>query len=140
MTAGFPFPYTVADALAWIDRCNRVPEPTNYAILSSNDIVGGCGYDFGSGERWQSAEIGYWLGVSYWGRGLATAAFRALTARALETPHLLRLQATIYSPNAASARVAEKCGYVREAVLRNAISKDGEIFHAFIYALVRDPI
>lgn len=50
---------------------------------------------------------------------------------------LLRLQATIYAPNAASARVAEKCGYLKEAVLRKAIAKDGEIYDAMIYAKVR---
>lgn len=49
---------------------------------------------------------------------------------------LRRLQATIYAPNVASARVAEKCGYTREGVLRKAVAKDGRIWDALIYAII----
>jgi RimJ/RimL family protein N-acetyltransferase len=137
MTARFPYPYTIEDAKWWIAHCSEPAEPTNFAIVVDGEIAGGCGYEFGELERAQSAEIGYWLSPAYWGKGIATAAFGGLTARAFETPELRRLQATIYSPNTASARVAQKCGYVREAVLRNAISKNGEIYDALIYAKVR---
>lgn len=137
MTARFPYPYTVDDARWWIAHCGEAAEPTNFAILVEGEIAGGCGYEFGEYERSQSAEIGYWLSPPYWGKGVATAAFSGLTAHAFKTPRLRRLQATIYSPNAASARVAEKCGYVREAVLREAIVKNGEVYDALIYAKLR---
>jgi len=137
MTARFPYPYTLEDARWWISRCNESGQPTNYAILVDGKIVGGCGYEVGQFEWAHSAEIGYWLSPRYWGQGIATAAFACLTDHAFQTPAILRLQATIHSPNGASARVAEKCGYIREAILRNAISKDGEIYDALIYAKVR---
>jgi RimJ/RimL family protein N-acetyltransferase len=137
MTARFQFPYTLEDAHWWIGR-NSADDATNFAILVDGEIAGGCGYEIGEYERSRSAEIGYWLSPPYWRRGIATAAFAALTAYAFEQhDDLLRLQATIYSPNGASARVAEKCGYVREGVLRKAIAKDGDVYDAMIYAKVR---
>lgn len=137
MTDRFPYPYTIEDARWWIGHCSEPAQPTNFAIVVQDEIAGGCGYEFGEFERSHSAEIGYWLSPPYWGKGLATAAFSGLTAHAFESPHLRRLQATIYSPNAASARVAEKCGYTREAVLRDAIAKNGEVYDALIYARLR---
>lgn len=137
MTARFPYPYTLEDAREWISRCNESGQPTNYSILVDGELAGGCGYEVGQLEWARSAEIGYWLSPRYWGKGIATAAFGRLTDHALRTPQILRLQATIHSPNRASARVAEKCGYIREAVLHNAISKDGAVYDALIYAKLR---
>lgn len=136
MTARFPYPYTLDDAKWWIGR-NTGDDATNFAILADGVIIGGCGYEVGEYERACGAEIGYWLGRAYWGRGIATAVLKHLSAYAFERHELRRLQATIYAPNAASARVAEKCGYTREGILRKAIAKDGEVWDAMIYALVR---
>jgi [ribosomal protein S5]-alanine N-acetyltransferase len=137
MTARFPYPYTLEDAKSWVAHSGEPAQPTNFAIVVAGEIAGGCGYEFGELEYSHSAEIGYWLGFDYWGKGIAAAALGVLTAHAFAVPNLRRLQATIYSPNLASARVAEKCGYVREAILHNAISKNAEIYDALIYAKVR---
>src|SRR5581483_1624280 len=57
------------------------------------------------------AELGYWLGVSYWGRGLATEAVRAVIDHAFgELDHEV-LQAGARVSNPASRRVLEKCGF-----------------------------
>ena len=136
MTAQFPHPYTHADARAWIEK-SLGDDATNFALVVDGVVAGGCGYELGEYERSQSAEIGYWLGTAYWGRGIASAALHRLTEYAFEKHGLLRLQATIYAPNAASARVAEKCGYVREGLLKKAVAKDGGPFDVFLYAKVR---
>jgi RimJ/RimL family protein N-acetyltransferase len=136
MTARFPYPYTLDDAKWWIGE-NAGEDATNFAIVVDRRIVGGCGYAIGEYERACGAEIGYWLSPAYWGRGIATAVLKHLTEYAFARHNVRRLQATIYSPNAASARVAEKCGYTREGVLRNAIVKDGRLWDAMIYAIVR---
>ena len=85
-----------------------------------------------------SAEVGYWLGHEFWGRGIATIAVRLLTRHAFEVrPELRRLYATPFANNAGSARVLEKAGYVREAVLRHSVVKDGVVLDQFIYACLR---
>lgn len=83
------------------------------------------------------ADAGYLLNPAYWGRGIATAAVKTLTDLAYSGTNLHRVQATIYSPNFASARVAKKSGYTREACLRDALSKNREIYDAPIYARLR---
>jgi [ribosomal protein S5]-alanine N-acetyltransferase len=140
MTARFPYPYTVEAARSWIEQCNKSQAPTHFAIVVENQVAGGCGYDILPFERCAGAELGYWLNPAYWGRGIATAAFMALTDLAFSTTEVHRVQATIYSPNLASARVAEKCGYIREARLKDAVLKNGEIYDALIYARFRRDI
>jgi [ribosomal protein S5]-alanine N-acetyltransferase len=136
MTDRFPYPYTVDDAKWWIGE-NGGPRPTNFAIFVNGEIVGGAGFAIGEYERRYSAEIGYWLGEAYWGRGYASAALRTLTEYAFATYGLRRLAAIVYAPNDASARVLEKCGYVREAVMRNAVVKRGNLYDVLLYAMVR---
>jgi RimJ/RimL family protein N-acetyltransferase len=82
-------------------------------------------------------EIGYWLGQSYWNRGIATEALVAVTAYAFETFDINRIWAGVFAWNPASARVLEKAGYVLEGRLRNAITKDGETTDELIYSTVR---
>ena len=84
----------------------------------------------------RSAEIGYWLGEEYWGRGIVTAALKGLTAYAVETLGICRVFALPFTDNPASCRVLEKAGYVREAVLRRSAVKDGEIKDQALYAFV----
>ena len=72
-----------------------------------------CGTDV---ER-VSAEIGYWLGEPFWGRGIATEALVALTDHAIATHGLTRVFAVPFAWNTASCRVLEKAGYVLEGAV-----------------------
>ena len=81
-----------------------------------------------------SAEIGYWLGESVWGRGIATEALTALTAETFKRFEITRLYALPFADHAASVRVLEKAGYVREGHLRQSAIKDGKIRDQLLYA------
>ena len=67
----------------------------------------------------RSAELGYVVLPASRGRGVATEALRLLTAWAFSELGALRLELLIGVGNHASKRVAERCGYVREGVLRS---------------------
>ena len=84
-----------------------------------------------------SAEIGYWLGEPFWGRGIATEALSAVTRYALEHHHLTRIFALPFAANRASCRVLEKAGYVLEATLRRSAIKDGAVLDQCQYAFYR---
>jgi RimJ/RimL family protein N-acetyltransferase len=72
---------------------------------------------------------------------IATVAVRLVTGHAFEVnPELRRLYAMPYARNAASARVLEKAGCRREATLRQAVIKDGEVLDQWIYAMLRDEL
>ena len=67
-----------------------------------------------------------------------TGAVRALVPVAFETFDIVRLEAGIFSANTASMRVLESCGFHREAVHRNAITKNGVLMDEVVYARFRD--
>jgi RimJ/RimL family protein N-acetyltransferase len=138
LTDRFPHPYTDEAAVEWLAR-NRAEEgpPHNLAIVVDGEACGGAGLEPRSDLARRTAEVGYWLGVAFWGRGLATAALRLLTAYAFERFDFARLEASVLAWNPASGRVLEKAGYAREARLRQAAFKDGELVDTFLYARLR---
>ncbi len=69
------------------------------------------------------AELGYWIGVPYWGRGYATEAGRALLELGFGRMSLNRIQATYITRNPASGRVMQKLGMRPEGVLRQHVRK-----------------
>ena len=121
MNHRFPSPYTRADADAWIRVQLDGPQVRNWAIEVDGALAGGIGLTSGAFEHAGNLAIGYWVGKRFWGRGVASDALRALTAHAVATLRPRRLWANVMAANAPSARVLEKAGYVREAVLARAI-------------------
>ena len=134
----FPFPYTLADAEQWLERTLRQSPETNFAMASPTEVIGGIGLTFGEDVYRRSAEIGYWLGEPFWGRGIATAALRAVTDYAFAQHDLVRVHAAVYEWNPASARVLEKAGYVLEGRLRKSVTKDGQTIDGLLYARIRE--
>ena len=128
----FPFPYTAADAEEWIGLTAGKTPTQHFAIVVDGSGVGGIAAEPGEGERRRSAEVGYWLGEPFWGRGIATEALRAVTDYAFATFDVIRLEAGVFGWNPASARVLEKVGYTLEAVV-----KDGRVGDRLLYALLR---
>jgi RimJ/RimL family protein N-acetyltransferase len=134
----FPHPYGIEDARRFIAKARGMSPQTFFAIEAAGRVAGGIGYTGHSDVERIGAEVGYWLGHEFWGQGIATAALRLLTAHAFEAnPELRRLWAVPYATNAASARVLEKAGYVREGTLRRSAIKDGQILDQWMYAIVR---
>ncbi len=136
----FPHPYTRADAERWIAFAQRQEPQTHFAIEVDGEAVGGIGLEPGSDIERCSAEIGYWLGETFWGRGIITAAVRAVTCYGFETLGLTRIFAVPFANSSASIRVLEKCGYVREGVMRRSAIKEGVVLDQLLYARTdRDP-
>lgn len=84
------------------------------------------------------AELGYWLGVPYWGRGYMSEAARRVTAFGFAVLGLHRIQATCLPGNPASARVLEHVGMRGEGLLRGYVRKDGRYDDLLMYAILRD--
>jgi RimJ/RimL family protein N-acetyltransferase len=133
----FPHPYTIADARQWIQIANPSPPITNFAIIVEGAAVGGIGVVLKDDVFRRSAEIGYWLGEEFWGRGIVTEAVREVTEYAFTTFDLCRIYAGVFEWNPASMRVLEKAGYEFECRMRKSVTKDGETVDEFIYAVVR---
>jgi RimJ/RimL family protein N-acetyltransferase len=105
-TARIPHPYGIADAEEWIGAVNAQSAET-YLITIGGETVGTCGLDIRGGVP----EIGYWLGVPFWGCGYATEAARAVIDHAFGDLGHEVLTAGARISNPASRRVLEKCGF-----------------------------
>jgi RimJ/RimL family protein N-acetyltransferase len=134
----FPSPYTARDAAAFIQRARNTRPETSFAIVVDDKAAGGVGFMLNQDIERVSAEIGYWLGESLWGRGISTEAVRAVTAYAIEQHGLTRVYAVPFTHNVASCRVLEKAGYVREGQMRRSAIKDGVVYDQYLYGFTRD--
>ncbi len=99
--------------------------------------VGSIGAVLGEDVERCSAEVGYWLGERYWGRGIATRALVGFTGYAFATYEVERLFAVPLAANTASCRVLEKAGYWLEGRMRRSAVKDGVVQVQLLYAIVR---
>ncbi|MXW35086.1 MAG: GNAT family N-acetyltransferase [Chloroflexi bacterium] len=138
MRDAFPFPYALDDAREWLKRAMRASPESNFAIASPTEVIGGNGLTFRGDVHRRTAEVGYWLGEPFWGRGIATAALQAVTEYAFAHHDLVRIDAAVFEWNPASARVLEKAGYVFEGRLRESVTKEGQTIDQLLYARIRE--
>ncbi len=133
----FPYPYDEKAADDWLMLVTAENPQTNFAITANDAVVGGIGFDTPGDIFRRSAEIGYWLGEEYWGRGIMTEAVRAVTDFAFTNFDICRVYAGVFANNPASVRVLEKAGYQFEGRLRKSITKFGQTIDQLVFAVVR---
>ena len=134
LTSKFPYPYQTEDAIWWVNSGSKIGN--HKAIDIDGECVGGIGFINGEGEHIYTAQIGYWLGESHWGKGIATKALSIMTEKALTRNNIARLEASVFSPNKASMRVLEKCGYRLEGIKVKAVYKNSTFMDEFIFAKI----
>jgi RimJ/RimL family protein N-acetyltransferase len=136
-------PYTEADARGYFveqDLARRRGEKLELALTEPGDarpVRGGCSlYDveLDAGR----ARVGYWLAPEGRGRGVATHAVRLLSGWAFAELALFRLELTCGPDNGASQRVAERCGFTREGVLRSHTPFKDARRDTVVFSLLRD--
>ena len=136
MTHTFPHPYTSDDADLWLRIAEDPGRSIQLAIEVEGRAAGGIGAIAGEGIFCNTAQFGYWLGESYWGRGIASAAAQVLAERIGRERLFARLEAQVFEWNPPSMRVLEKAGFSRDALLRRAATKDGRLIDTVLYARV----
>ena len=134
-------PYTEADArsdLAGQEAARLRGEVLNFALSEPGDqaaVLGGCSlHDVRLGQG--CAAIGYWLAPAARGRGVATHAVRLLARWAFAELGLARLELTCGPGNEASQRVAGRCGFAREGLLRSHVPFKGARRDSLLYSLL----
>ena len=134
----FPHPYSEADAAGHIERCLTQEPQTNFAIAVDDVAVGAIGYIPGDDINRVRAEVGYWVGAPWRGKGLATEALRGFVDWLWRSTALQHLTAAVFTYNPESARVLEKAGFEQTHLARKCAIKDGELRDEWNYALVRE--
>lgn len=137
---GLPFPYTEQDGIEFISAMLTADENETFAFAITVDekVVGSVGVFRQGNIHRRTAELGYYIGEEYWGKGLMTQAVKQTCAYVFEHSDILRIFAEPFSYNLASCRVLEKVGFQYEGILRSNAVKNGKVLDMRMYALVRE--
>ncbi len=132
-----PYPYTMSDARNWISYCQYITPATNFAIEVDGKAVGAVGFELKEDIYEKNAEVGYWLGEEYWGKGIATQALNFIIEYIIKNFDIHRIYACVFIHNLASRRVLDKAGFSLEAVHKEAVYKEGKYEDECIYTLLK---
>ncbi|MCI8387841.1 MAG: GNAT family N-acetyltransferase [Clostridiales bacterium] len=137
---GIPYPYTAADAEEFISAMLAADKTDTFAfaITADDKVIGSVGIFRGQNIHSQTAELGYYIGESYWGNGYTTSAVKQACRYVFENTDIIRIYAEPFAYNTASCRVLEKAGFQFEGVLRSNAVKNGEILDMKMYALIKN--
>lgn len=141
-TLNIPHPYTLENAREWISHHmdkfqSRVSIEFAITLKNSHELIGAIGIS-SICEEHEKAEIGYWIGKKYWGKGYCTEAARRILQFCFEQLKLNRVYAIHFSSNPASGKIMQKIGMKMDGVLRKNIKKWGEFIDTPIYSILRD--
>lgn len=134
---GLPFPYTEEDADFFINVVLEKAYQQDFAIEIDGMAAGSVGIIPGHDVERLNAEIGFWLGEQFWGRGVMSEAVSLISRYIFENTDMIRLFASVYEYNTASMRVLEKAGFTKIAVFHKAAIKNGKILDLHYYELVK---
>ena len=134
----FPSPYTLEDAESWVRHAARALPATDFCIGVDGAAAGAIGLVLRDDVDRVSAELGFWLGEPFWGRGIMSDAVAAFVPWAFDRFGLSRIYAQVFAFNPASARVLEKAGFALEATLRRSAVKQDVITDQWQFARIRE--
>lgn len=101
------------------------------------NVIGVCAFYRVSWEH-MNAELVYWLGKQYWGKGYMTEAVRRMLAFGFVELGFERIYAGCFTRNLASRHVLEKVGFKYEGIARHEFKKGDDFLDVFHFGLTRD--
>ncbi len=134
---GFPHPYSLKDAEIFIDNCIKTRPQAVFAILFKEELCGSIGLFKKEDVYRKSAEIGYWIGEPYRGRGIGGDAVKKIVEFGFADLDINRIFTGVYDYNIASQKVLLKNGFKKEAVFENAVYKNGKFVNEIRFSLLR---
>jgi ribosomal-protein-alanine N-acetyltransferase len=135
-TLRIPHPYTEQDGRQFLKLTKEFGRVWLAVTLRGDGRqIGGVGLIFDDQHR--HAELGYWLGVPYWGEGYATEAGKEMLRYGFEDLHLHRIFASHFKHNPASGRVLRKLGMRYEGCQREHLKKWDRFIDSELYGILR---
>ena len=137
---GLPYPYTQKDAEEYISSMLSADKEKTFAFAITADgrVVGSIGIFRCDNIHFRTAEMGYYIGEPYWGKGMGTGAVRQACDYVFSNTDIIRIFAEPFSHNTASCRVLEKAGFAFEGLLRSNAVKNGRVIDMKMYSLIKE--
>jgi [ribosomal protein S5]-alanine N-acetyltransferase len=129
----FPHPYTISAAEDWIALCIKQTPTEHFCIEGDGRVCGGIGFIPGSDVEKKSAEIGYFVGEDFWGKGIATKAIALLVKYLAANHQFVRLFSIVYANNPGSMKALQKNGFNLEQIRKKAVFKNGVIMDDYVW-------
>lgn len=141
-TANVPYPYTLEMAHQFIEQSHITIENNKHIELGivlkdANKLIGVVGL-LNLDLRNKHAEIGYWLGKNYWGKGFMPEAAKRIIKFGFNELDLHKIYGKHIDVNTNSKRIFEKLGFTQEGLLREQSLKEGIYYNKPIWSLLRD--
>ena len=141
--AGWSVHTSVENSLEVIRNVFSAPETYAVVLKGTDEPVGCCGLVITDGLNMASmkegeAEIGYWIGKPFWGRGYIPEAVEALLVRGFNELGLETIWCGYYEGNIKSKRVCEKCGFTYHHTNKDVISPLGDLRTEHFYKMRRE--
>ncbi|MGZ5191106.1 MAG: GNAT family N-acetyltransferase, partial [Flavisolibacter sp.] len=130
----FPHPYKINDAEKMIERFGQ--STTVFCIEYDQECIGVIGCFPQTDVYSKSAELGYWLAVPFWSKGIMRIAVQKICEYIFRDFDIVRIYANVYQWNPASMKVLENAGFQFEGISRKSVFKDGELIDEYRYALI----
>ncbi len=122
----FPQPYTFSDAETFIKRFSLQNPCSVFGIQYGTDLVGGIGLHFRDDIYCKTAELGYWVGLDFWGKGIASEAIRLILDLGFSKFDLQVVVAHVFGRNMVSQHVLKKNGFTCLGTIPNGAFKLGK--------------
>jgi RimJ/RimL family protein N-acetyltransferase len=137
-TQNIPYPYKKKYAVSFVRKTfGKIKKGTDYefGIELNGEIVGGASL---LKIKDRIAELGYWLGKRFWGKGYMTEAAKLITDYGFRKLNIKKICSRVAGPNIASQRVLEKTGFKKEGILRKQFVKKGKYYDEVRYGLLSE--
>jgi RimJ/RimL family protein N-acetyltransferase len=122
-----PFPYTKKDAKEWLELVKKQKIVTTFCVEVDGELAGSIGVTLRDDVYRKTAEIGYFIGEEYWGKGVATEAIKQMVNYLQKKFDIVRIYAEVFDFNKASMKALEKNGFYLECVRKKAAFKNNMI-------------
>lgn len=133
-----PNPYGVQDGEFFVNLTQKENPPQTFGIVvDETHLCGVIGLVIQQDVHRFSAEIGYWIGEEYWGKGIGTKAIHLMVDYGFNELSLNRIFSGVFEYNQPSMRILEKCGFVKEGILKKAVFKNGNFYDEHRYAILK---
>ena len=135
----FPFPYNEGDAMAFIEDAGierSLGIGMHYAISTLDNVIIGAG-GLGKMGGDSHAEMGYWLGRRYWGRGYGTDTAKLLLHIGFLAPGIDRIDCIVPVENERSYSLLERIGMLRGSTIKDGIFSAGRSMDCYVYYMLK---
>jgi len=135
----FPHPYTLDDAHTFISQSihqNKTIQSIK-AIAVDGEAIGSIGLILQGDVSCKSGELGFWLGESFWGKGIMTKAIIQACDNGFKNFDIVRIYARPFAGNIGARKALENAGFELEGIFKKSIYKNENILDSCMYALVK---